>query len=629
MSASNTPALRNGRATRSSLACLPCRRRHMKCDGNRPSCNRCAETAKECHYSQSRRGGLDRAALAALRRQRAAAAATAASEEAGVTDNSNSQRLPGPQQDQEFRTHVVEPDFIRGYGPQVEIDSGNGTSITPLPTATRIHIDSVEEDPLIDSYYKNFHKFHPLLLPKKHLAIHYRVPSKQPTLKPLIAIVRFIGNIYSAGDWSIPLKDYADACFSQAEPTDPTMVQCRLLSSVAHFWYDHKIDAIQEMNTAFQLAVDLQMFRKEFAAKHGSGDAVLMECWRRTWWTLSIVDAYYAGTLKTMRFRVLDFEATVELPCEESDYELGEIPEPKTLQEFDHREFTSDITTFSSFAYLIGAVRCIALAISTAPQVANKQDSMHILQTADSILNGWLLLLPTDRKQIMTKTGEIDELMFQAHLLIHVATIGLHRPLSDLKYNLVEGVSGCAREPPPDTPTGELANIHTERVLRSVEAQIQILALPVRQFHHSPFVTCMISEGTLALLSACKFRLKEMKLTIARNQIRMAIGCLNALAELWPRTARNVREIQTIAHHVLGLGSKTVNNNGTPMPSEVPLLSGGGQRSVGSEAEASGNYTDIPPSRDTYEDLCGWYNLGDLGDLDLSCPFVMNNSHEM
>lgn len=49
-----------------------------------------------------------------------------------------------------------------------------------------------------------------------------------------------------------------------------------------------------------------------------------------------------------------------------------------------------------------------------------KEGSPHIIQTADSILNGWLLLLPKDRKQVMNKSGEIDELMFQAHLLIHV-----------------------------------------------------------------------------------------------------------------------------------------------------------------------------------------------------------------
>lgn len=58
--------------------------------------------------------------------------------------------------------------------------------------------------------------------------------------------------------------------------------------------------------------------------------------------------------------------------------------------------------------------------MSTAPKVATSEDSPHILQAADSVINGWLLLLPKGRKQVMSKTGEIDELMFQAHLLIHV-----------------------------------------------------------------------------------------------------------------------------------------------------------------------------------------------------------------
>lgn len=45
---------------------------------------------------------------------------------------------------------------------------------------------------------------------------------------------------------------------------------------------------------------------------------------------------------------------------------------------------------------------------------------MHVLQRIDSILNGWLLLLPKEKKQVMSKDGDLDELMFQAHLLIHV-----------------------------------------------------------------------------------------------------------------------------------------------------------------------------------------------------------------
>jgi hypothetical protein len=61
----------------------------------------------------------------------------------------------------------------------------------------------------------------------------------------------------------------------------------------------------------------------------------------------------------------------------------------------------------------------------------------------------------------------------------------------------------------------------------------------------------MMSEGTLALLSACRYLLQDKALAIARDQIRLSIGCLKALGEVWPRTAKNVKEIQTIARHVL------------------------------------------------------------------------------
>lgn len=195
------------------------------------------------------------------------------------------------------------------------------------------------------------------------------------------------------------------------------------------------------------------------------------------------------------------------------------------------------------------------------------------------------------------------------------ATIGLHRPLSDLKFNPVEDVSSCAREPPPENPTTDLVNVHTVRVLRSVEAQIRLLALPSRPFQHTPFVTCMVSEGTLALLSACAFQLGGKELAIARDQIRMTIGCLKDLGELWPRTASNVKEIQTIARHVLGLGgSKTTDISSTSRSSNVPSLSGGESHgSLGSEPEAPSIGSGDLGSLVSMEDVCGWYSLSDLG----------------
>ncbi|KAJ5355161.1 uncharacterized protein N7496_012373 [Penicillium cataractarum] len=426
--------------------------------------------------------------------------------------------------------------------------------------------------------------------------------------------MRFVGNIMRSQEWSIPLKDHAEASFLKAPSTDPILVQCRLLYSIPLFWYEHNIDAKRQMETAMRLAIDLRMSDYEFLLKHGGNDSVVQESWRRTWWMLFTVDAYYAGTLGTMNFEVLNIGTSVALPCDESDYELGltqaqEIPEPKTLRDFDCREFTSDDITFSSFAYLIGAVRCIASAISTVPKIAGNEGSTNVIQSADSILKGWLLLLPENRKQVMDKAGEIDELMFQAHMLIHVATVVLHRPLSDLKYYSVEEVSSCGRNPNLDMPTPDLINVHTVRVLRAVEAQVQLIALPAERFHHTPFVTCMISKGTLALLSACKSCLGGKDLMIARDQIRMTIGCLKALGKVWPRTARNVREIQAIASHVLGIESRAGIECQRNNPSEVPGASGGEEQGIWeTEAEAISTGIDTLPSLGSIEDLCGWFS---------------------
>lgn len=590
----NNP-LQNGRATRSSLACLSCRSRHLKCDGAKPRCQRCAEFSRECQYAQSRRGGLDRAALTERRKRLAA------------IEDSRSAGLQSGGQD--FSTGIVEVDLSNSYGVINETSIGARSSSTGSPSTVSVQFSSIENDPLIDCYYKKFHQLHPFLLPQRYLTRAYQDPTRQHSLKSLIAVMRLVGNIYKSHQWSSPLQEHAEAGLLQLLPTDPVMVQCRLLYSIALFWYEQKSESQGQMNIAVQTARDMEMFKQEFAARHGGGDPVLQESWRRTWWMLYTIEAYYQGTLGTMNFLVAEVDATVELPCEEAEYELGNIPTPKTLNDFDCREFAPDDPDFSSFAYLIGAVQCAAFAISTAPQIVAKEDSPQVIQTADSILSAWLLLLPKNRKQVMRKNGEIDELMFQAHHLIHVSYIGLHRPLSDLKFNPVEEASSCAREPPEDIPTPDLVNVHTVRVLRSVEAQIRLLALPTAEFHHSPFTTCMVSEGTLALLSACHFLLKGKELAIAREQIRMTIGCLKALAELWPRTARNVRELQTIAHHVLGIGSKL-----TTQPSEGSDFSSCQSQgdAFGSETGTSSDDFNILPSLGSIDDLCGWYNIGDL-----------------
>lgn len=99
---------------------------------------------------------------------------------------------------------------------------------------------------------------------------------------------------------------------------------------------------------------------------------------------------------------------------------MQEIPEPKTLQDFDCREFAIDNISFSSFAYLVGAARSAVAAITSARHRTTSEASPELISRADTTLDGWLLLLPKTAKETMDKSGNIDELMFQAQMLIHV-----------------------------------------------------------------------------------------------------------------------------------------------------------------------------------------------------------------
>ncbi|KAK7455359.1 hypothetical protein Landi51_02562 [Colletotrichum acutatum] len=389
------PAHSNGAASRSSLACLSCRSRHLKCDGKRPRCDRCAAAAKECNYAPSRRGGLDRVALAERRKRLAVVNSV------GNSSSESPTSLPSQQSSdsQIFgQDSLAELNHGLGIFDDGSLENQIPTSVPPVPSTIRP--DDPKHDALTNAYYTDFHKFHPFLLPQEQFT-------------------RF-RHIYTTRTWSSELQDDVESQLSEPAPIDPVIVQCRLLYSIALFWYSHKMEAKYQMDLAVRLALDLRMFQKEFAATHGAESTMLMECWRRTWWMLYIIDAYYAGTLGTMNFAVVDVDSNVELPCMESEYESGDIPESQSLEEFDLREFASEDTSYSSFAYLIGAVRCAALAISTTPRLVAREDSTRMIEEADSIIDGWSLLLPEDRRHVMSKTGEIDELMFQAHLLVNV-----------------------------------------------------------------------------------------------------------------------------------------------------------------------------------------------------------------
>lgn len=313
------------RTTRSSLACLPCRSRHMKCDGKRPCCARCSQAGIPCSYARSRRGGLDRAALTDRRNRVASAASTEVLDYAIVQSNAVKPYCHERATAQDPGTEItldlgdLDTDYnatLQGSGPQVE--TGRLT-------------ETIENDPLINAYYNNFHVCHPFVVPRARLAGLYQNPNKQDDLTPLIAALRLIGKICTAQGWPIALKEDLETSLSTISPYNPMQVQCRILYSVALFWHDHEAEAMLQMDQAVKVAISLRMFQSQFAKSQGTDDPIQLESWRRTWWTLYILDLYYAGTLGSKDLRIVGLDLTVELPCEESEYQSGVSLLPNAL----------------------------------------------------------------------------------------------------------------------------------------------------------------------------------------------------------------------------------------------------------------------------------------------------------
>lgn len=137
---------------------------------------------------------------------------------------------------------------------------------------------------------------------------------------------------------------------------------------------------------------------------------------------------------------------------------------------------------------------------------------------------------------------------------------------------------------PEDHPVQEAAALHTTRCLRSIEAQIRLLALPARSFCHSPFAVCMVSTGTIPLLSACTYLFTGKKLATARNQIRLSIGCLKSFAQVWPRGAKILLEMQMIAREALKIN--------TPEETGLSSASATSTSATGSGTSSTGDPTD-------------------------------------
>jgi hypothetical protein len=330
------------RVERVILACVQCRSRHIKCDATQPICNRCKSSGKECSYQKSRRGGLDKAALARRRLR--------LQEEADRTRNDQRQdeQPSGPQDIQRPFQHSFSDDqllpdrpFIHSGATTVETFGMHTSHPSPVVAF------QVEADRLYELYFENFWPSFPVVLPLPKLL--QRRTSNDHGLNELLLVLQWIGSIYAPWTPSEPYYGPAhEALGSPFLTHTPFVVQALMLFAIAQHHSDLRQDSYNTLNFAVSMALELNMNQKSFAQAYGESNPVLEESWRRTYYMLYVSDQYFAIVSSSPIYILATVPNNVDLPCDDEYYQSGQIPPVLGWNDYCSRELADLEVVFSS-----------------------------------------------------------------------------------------------------------------------------------------------------------------------------------------------------------------------------------------------------------------------------------------
>ncbi|KAM0430442.1 hypothetical protein ACHAPT_005789 [Fusarium lateritium] len=312
------------------------------------------------------------------------------------------------------------------------------------------------------------------------------------------------------------------------------------------------------LTRAIQQAKSIEMHTKGFADAVEAYNPVLAESWRRTWWMIYVVDSNFSVIRRDHRTTLNSADYEVDLPCEDHEYDSMNIPRgAPSWQDYCNREFALEDKTFSSFAYFIDANDIFVTSLRASHEFQDISEAEMLCDNLEATIAGWFLMLPPDKRGLCVKPASVDQLMFQAYMMMYTSTTYIHRPLSTLRYNSAEDISSCGSPPPPLASTTGIGSAldgrtHLEKLLEAVRKQNQcLITLPVGSAHISPFTICMIACCTIAHLVAYKSALGPREAGVARSRIRVCIGTLRHYEDIWPRAKKILRELKCIAHNIM------------------------------------------------------------------------------
>ncbi|KAJ6118678.1 hypothetical protein N7471_013298 [Penicillium samsonianum] len=524
------------------LACLQCRHKHLKCDGRTPVCSRCEQARSPCEYTKSRRGYKG----------------PSKKRRANSPDYLPMDPNPGMLDVPVDWTLQAGFNYASNYAPTIPLPSSASTSpglhglSTPIvpnarPISGPLTPDSSSavggDGYLLDIYYNYFHAAHPILPPHRLL---YR--SVFPAY--LEQVMKFIGSHFTPAASSDTYRPTVVAMV-QEQNVSVEKVQALLLLAIVLHSDNERGEAGVCLAAAVDSAFELGMHQGTFALVVSNGDPIRAESLRRTWWELFVIEGLMTALGVQREYRTNQVPLEVPLPCEERIYHDALPPPPSpTIAQFDGRVFAEEERDFSSFCYRIESIRILGRVVAMQDMTEGQQDHVEAL---DARIGSWGHHLPESKEELLRPDGSVDEIMFQATMILNGAAIYLNFPRSDLLSSpAVAAEVICGHHGPISVP----AFSHNEHAMKAAKAarelsRLAAFRLPV--IKHTPFFICALTLSSIVQLATCSVKAGQMP-DPSRDRLALTIGVFKSLARTWAISQSIMRQIKAVARDVMDLG---------------------------------------------------------------------------
>ncbi|KAI1768912.1 hypothetical protein GGR53DRAFT_517579 [Hypoxylon sp. FL1150] len=537
----STPASTASEAVASAntvqAACLACRAKHLKCDGKNP-CSRCRTTDSECIYVASRRGykGPRRNGAPNPNKRHATDSPPDAGGDSCPMLLGRAASTVAPPSMAAFNPALTIPEspvapFARNGLNSLQLyrnpylDGVNGALVeaTPRPPQT-------VPERCIDSFYYYFYPGHPAVLQKEQLL----KVAKERNLDHLLAAMRWVGSLYiEVGPARATFFEEAmRLVYAPDVIKDGYLVQAMVILLIGLDGSCQQEKARDILSDVERIAIEIGLYTRAFATMHGGGIPRLEESWRRTWWDLFVVDGMVAGVHRQTNFLLFDIVA-------------DSIPRPMYLEDFDDQIFSGEEREFSSFAYRVASIRNLGRMMRLPNGGFPNEENVYKIE---SLLSNWRMHLPVSKRDSLNKNCELDEMMFQAHMINHACSIILHQPLSQLDSSATREVTACA--PHRAVASGDNFNLHTRHIITAACEISKMVTYNVPITSHTHFFTCVLTLSSIVHLSKWALEYFIHDEDDLRQQIRLNIGALNKLSGVWKAASNASGQVRGVAQEI-------------------------------------------------------------------------------